>query len=274
MKILLAIMMIIIFFTISCEKSLDSLQSSKNKTVERTNERTECNSCNILFIGSSYLNYFGHDVIDIFERMTVLAGKNIYLGRKDASGWSLKKHVENQQTIELVNERNWDYVILQSGALYLSKEKWHDYIIPHIKEFRKVIKNNYKKTCVVYMLPWAYKDGLTWMEGEGDTYEEMQINLYNETTKLVKDIDIATAPVGWAWHEAISDGFEEDLYILDKNHQSSYGAYLAACVFYSTIFLEKAPIVYMDWSEDIDPEYFHNIADSMVNENLELWNIY
>jgi hypothetical protein len=163
---------------------------------------------------------------------------------------------------------------LQGNSAVLSQEKWHDQIIPYLKDLRKTIKSNSSKTCVIYMMVWAYLDGLVWVPGETDTYEQIQINLYNETIKLVNDIDIATAPVGWACYTAISNGYEADLYLNDYNHQSSSGAYLAACVFYSTIFLERAPQIEFPFSERDDPQVLHDAAYSTVMDHLDLWNIY
>lgn len=256
---------------VSCEKNYDPIQPAE----QGTNSRPECGSCSILFIGSSYLSYIGNDVVELFINFANQGGKNVYVDRRDLGGWRLYDHVQSPATIEKINERKWDYIILQGNAAFLSQEKWHHNIIPYLKEIRQIIKNRSEDTCVIYMMPWAYLDGLAWIPGETDTYEQMQVNLYNQTTKLVKDIDIATAPVGWAWYTAISNGYEAELlYLNDNNHQAKSGAYLAACVFYSTIFLEAAPMIPYTWNENDDPQYLHDVAHSTVLDHLELWNIY
>jgi len=163
---------------------------------------------------------------------------------------------------------------LQGNSAFISQKKWHHYVIPYIEELRKIIKNRSEKTYVIYMMPWAYKDGLTFIEGETDTYEEMQLNIYNETIKLVINIDIALAPAGWAWYTAFLEGYDKDLYLNDLNHQSKYGAYLTACVFYSTVFSEMAPRVEYDWEEGDNSQYLSEVAFSTVTDNLDLWNIY
>ncbi len=239
-----------------------------------SNARPDCNSCSVLFIGSSYLSYIGNDVMEIFQLFADKAGKEVYVDDRSLGGWQLRDHSESEQTIAKIEERKWDYIILQGNSAYLSQEKWHQYVVPYIVELRKIIKENYKKTCVIYMMPWAYLDGLSWIEGETDTYQQMQVNLFNETTKLVKEIDIATAPAGWAWYRAYLEEYEPDLYIEDFNHQTQNGAYLTACVFYSTIFLERAPAIIYDWREENDAPYLNQLADSVVNNDLDLWNIY
>jgi hypothetical protein len=49
---------------------------------------------------------------------------------------------------------------------------------------------------------------------------------------------------------------------------------LATCVIYSTVFLEKAPMITYDWDADNDPPYLHDLSYSIVLDSLELWNIY
>ena len=259
---------------ISCQGDLSSNQFPEWKSDSQTNARPDCDACEILFIGSSYLSYLGNDVIEIFEQFSIAGKKNVYIDRRDIGGWRLEDHSQNEQTIAKINEREWDFIILQGNAAVLSQQKWHDHIIPFLKDLRRIIKSRSQKTCIIYMMAWAYSDGLTWVPGETDTYEEMQINLYNETIKMVHDLDIASAPVGWAWYTAISNGYKADLYLNDFNHQSSSGAYLAACVFYATIFLESAPFITYTWSEFDDAQFLHDIAYATVINHLDLWNIY
>jgi hypothetical protein len=238
------------------------------------NERPDCNSCNILFIGSSYLSYLGNDVVEIFTQFTLTSRKNAYVHKRSVGGYRLDDHLESKETLEIVKGRDWDYIILQGNAAFMSQEKWHHYVVPYLIEWRKVIKEQNRNTCVIYMLPWAYLDGLAWMPGEPDTYWQMQENLLRHTTRVVHEIDIATAPVGWVWYRTWLDRYFITLYLNDDNHQAKSGAYLAAAAFYSTVFLEKAPQIYFRWDENVDTEYLHDLAYSTVVDSLAKWNIY
>ena len=260
---------LIIFQLLSCKKDFSSINS-----ILQSNPRPDCKTCRILFVGSSALSYAGHDVVEIFKNLSEAGDKTVIVHDRIMGGYHLSDHCKNQFTIDKINERIWDYVILQGSIPYISKKKWHYLIVPYIKEIRDIIKMRSKNTCVIYMMPWAFKDGLEWMEGETDTYKQMQENIYHNTIKLVKEIDLATAPVGWVWYTAITNGYDKDLYLSDYTHPSKYGAYLTACVFYSTIFLEPAPRINYNWGEDDNPQYLNEIASSTVLYNLDLWNIY
>ena len=259
---------LLIFQPISCKRDF----CSSNPTLQ-SNPRPDCKTCKILFIGSSAL-YYDTDIVEIFKSLLKEGEKPVIVHDWIVGGHHFSDHCKNQLTIDKINERIWDYVIIQGSIPYISKEKWHHLIIPYIKELRGIIKRNSKNTCIIYMMPWAFKDGLEWMDGETDTYEQMQENIYHNTIMLVKDIDIATAPVGWAWYTAITNGYDKDLYLSDYTHSSKYGSYLAACVFYSTIFLEPSPMIIYNWEDDDNPQYLHEVASTTVLYNLDLWNIY
>ncbi len=262
-----------LLFLIGCSKNDDSVSADEN-TENLDNARPDCNSCNVLFIGSSYLAYIGNDVIDIFGRFAEAGGKNVNIERRDVGGRRLHHHVEDPFTLEKIRERQWDYVILQGNAAYLSKKKWHDNIIPFLAEMRGIIKETSPNACVVYMMPWAYLDGLAWLPDETETYEQMQDSLYQYTTQAVQELDIATAPAGWAWFTAIQNNYEAELYLNDFNHQSISGAYLTAAVFYTTVYGEEAPAITFPLQDLDDPPYLRTLGYQTVMNNLPLWNIY
>ncbi len=262
----LPLILLILLFT-SCTKIICDKFPPNNR-------QPDCNSCRILFIGSSYLQYVNGDVIDIFSKFCQEANRDVIIETSIAGGFRLNRHIEYQPTIDKINSQGWDYVILQGNSAFISKEKWHKYVVPYLSEFRDLIKYNYDQTSVIYMMPWAYTDGLTFIEGETDTYEEMQINIYNNSTAVAIDLDIALAPVGWAWYQTILDEYSASLYLSDKNHQTISGAFLTACVFYSTIFLEKAPKIDYTLTTDDDESILREIAYNIVLNDLDIWNIY
>ena len=243
----------------------------KNK---RNNSRPEFDNGSILFIGSSYLSYGGNNVVEMFDSMASRGGHSVYTDSRVINGKRLQSHLEDPATIQKIQEEKWDFVILQGAGFYISKEKWHEYIVPVLRDFKKIIKKNSKRTCMVYMMPWAYKDGLAWMEGEEDTYQQMHDGILNNTIKVMHDLDICTAPAGKAWHAAILDGYSSDFYLSDNSHQSKHGAYLTACVFYSTVFLEKAPQLDLNWDYNDNIGILNETAYTTVVDSLDAWNIY
>ncbi|MCP4217284.1 MAG: SGNH/GDSL hydrolase family protein [bacterium] len=227
----------------------------------------------ILFIGSSYLNY--NNCMGMFETLAVLAGKKCHIEREVINGYLLSHHSDSSQTTERIMKRKWDYVIMQGGCHRISKPQWHDDIIPFLRDLCIKIRNNHPESIPVFMMPWAYEDGLTWMKGEDDTYEEMQKNIYDYTIHFSKELGYAITPVGWGWYSVLTNArHHPPFYQADYNHPTPTGSYLTACVIFSTIFTESVEGI--PYYGELDKEtavYMQQVASSVVMSNLETWNL-
>ncbi|MCK5838652.1 MAG: T9SS type A sorting domain-containing protein, partial [Bacteroidales bacterium] len=128
----------------------------------------------------------------------------------------------------------------------------------------------------VFCLPWAFEDGMTWYQNWTDTYEDMQIHIYNNTLQYSEEIGFEIAPVGWAWY-AVLEEYNYPLHYLhmsDWNHPSLKGSYLMACVIYSTVFQESTVgNPYHSGIPEVEATYFQTVASDTVLTNLERWNI-
>ncbi|MBT4496346.1 MAG: hypothetical protein HOC74_01415 [Gemmatimonadetes bacterium] len=233
------------------------------------------NMFDILFIGSSFLAYGETDVVATLVDFAARGGKAISTQRRILSGYRLERHVEDQKTLSAIRSKEWDCVILQGTGLYLAKEEWHPRVFPHLAEFTSVIRERSPEARIIYMMPWAFKDGLLWLEGETLTYTQMQEALIQVAADFADSLAISVAPVGLAWHQTILAGYENDLFFTDNSHQSTFGAYLTACVFYVTLFQEPIPAVEFpnrDGLESYQP--LNDIAYTTVIEDRERWNIH
>lgn len=227
----------------------------------------------VLFIGSSYFAYNGF--IEMFKNMINAGGKSLDIHTRIVSGAYLSYHVGSSESIAKIYEEDWDYVLLQGGCHYISKPLWHPEIIPYIKELNKLIKYNCETTKTIYLMPWAYEDGLAWMYFHTESYMEMQQLIYNEAVKLAHEINIGLAPVGWAWKDVFqSKEYYIDMYQPDYNHPSFSGTYLMACVFYSTLFQERVDTVnYFHGIPEDKARFMQRVASDTVMNDLETWNL-
>ena len=71
------------------------------------------------------------------------------------------------------------------------------------------------------------------------TYASMQSAIDDGYLAIAADQRVAIAPVGYAWDKLVTREASASLWQQDGSHPSEAGTYLAACVFYATIFRQS-----------------------------------
>ncbi len=240
------------------------------------NSRINQDTCEILLIGSSYFNF--NNLKNLIKNLADSSGVGIYIEMHGKNGLYLADHANRPDTEAKINERDWDYVVLQGvGVLVAYPDTFtHHPVYPALVTLRDKIHANCESTRMVFCLPWAFEDGMTWYHNWTDTYEDMQIHVYNNTLQYSDEIGFEIAPVGWAWY-AVLEEYNYPLHYLhmsDWNHPSLRGSYLMACVIYTTVFQQST--VGNPYHANIPVEevgFFQLVASDTVLNNLELWNI-
>ena len=178
----------------------------------------------VLFIGNSFTFY--HDLPKMISELAK-AGKQrpLRYERETPGGCTLEKHWKDGKALAKIRSRKWDFVVLQdhSAAALLKKDSMFD----HGKKFDAEIKKQGAKT-ILYMT-WALQNKPDDQPAISKAYLEL-------STELKAQI----APVGNAWEAALKADKKLVLHEKDKKHPNATGTYLAACVFYSTIY-SKSP---------------------------------
>ncbi|MBK9629341.1 MAG: hypothetical protein IPO56_17065 [Flavobacteriales bacterium] len=98
--------------------------------------------------------------------------------------------------------------------------------------------------------------------------------LRNNYVALANWNDAYTAPVGVAWKQVRDTHPLINLYAADGSHPSVEGTYLAACVFYCTIFQESC--VDAAFNSSLPPDtaaILRSIASATVLDEPETWNL-
>ena len=240
------------------------------------NPKNNQDTCEILLIGSSYFNY--NNLSNLIKNLADSSNKEIYIEMHGQNGLYLSDHAGSPATEAKINERDWDYVILQGvGMLIAYPEHFTGHpVYPALITLRNKIYANCESTKMVFQMPWAFEDGMTWYPNWTDTYEDMQIHIYNNTLLYSEEIGFKIAPVSWAWY-AVLEEYNYPLHYLhlsDWSHPSLKGSYLMACVIYSTIFQESTVgNTYYAGIPEEEVEFFQTVASDTVLNNLELWNI-
>ncbi len=188
----------------------------------------------ILFIGNSYTYY--NSMPTILASMAAADGKSVYISSHTAGGATLFDHYNNSSVTTLINSANWDYVILQEQSQMIAINPASTQY--YMGQFYNRVENNYGCTELVAFMTWARKEGNSFYT-TSYTYDDM-VNDYENfyQTSVFPNVALGRiSPVGSAFHEATRQGYE--VYSGDGSHPSGTGSYLAACVFYATLFKES-----------------------------------
>ena len=235
----------------------------------------------ILFIGNSYTaNNYLPNLVDSLARAS---NKQLFIDELLVLGAQLDEILARKDVKQKINQQKWDYIVLQSGSLNITYPYSHQIIVPSygyhplypaLEEIRDIAYQNCSHTKIVYFMPWGYKDGMTWVPGQTDTFADMQKRIYENSVKYADELGIMVAPIGWAWNTVINENPEIELFSPDLSHPSLRGSYLAACVIYTTLFYESVSgNLYLSEFTKNEATYFQKIASETVLNNLELWNI-
>ena len=174
----------------------------------------------VLFIGNSFT--YCHDLPKMVAELAKASKQTkLVYERETPGGCTLEKHWKDGKALAKIQSRKWDFVVLQdhSQAALLKRDSMFDYG----KKLDAEIKKQGAKT-ILYMT-WA-------LQNKPDD----QPAISKAYLDLSKELKAKIAPVGNAWEAAIKADGKLVLHEKDKKHPNSTGTYLAACVFYATIY--------------------------------------
>jgi hypothetical protein len=196
------------------------------------------NAVRILFIGNSLTsaNNLPAMVADIAD----LQGVEVIYGAHTPGGARLLHHASNRDVLRKLRQQSWDFVVLQEqsqwpgfGARQLSTD-----VFPYATRLVDEAKKANPGTSLVFYMTMAHRNGdpaNQRVSSELLTYEGTQRRVNSSYLKMAQDNLALVAPVGEAWLMVREERPDIALYA-DNTHPNPTGTYLAACVFYATIF--------------------------------------
>lgn len=185
----------------------------------------------ILFIGNSYT---GQIKKTLQELVAASPRANSELAFITPGGRTLRQHLNNPETVARIREGAWDFVVLQDQSQ--TPAVFPDKFASAAAELDDIIDESGAQT--VFYMTWGRRDGDKQNAQRFPTYAKMQDALSDAYSKGAKKTEAKIAPVGEVWRaiRKADEGLGNALYKGDGSHPSAKGAYLAACVFYATLF--------------------------------------
>ena len=187
----------------------------------------------ILFIGNSYTGGIRKMMTELIKQSP---HSETHISFINPGGKTLEFHLKNKETIDKIKQGEFDLIILQDQSQFpaLFPDRFQKAAVA----LAKIINKSGSK--LVFYETWGRRDGDRKNKELFPTYESMQSALsksyLSTATKCAADI----APVGSTWRMVREKNRKlgNELYRSDGSHPSNKGAYLAACVFYTTLFDE------------------------------------
>ena len=182
----------------------------------------------VLFIGNS-ITYFngGIDLHTMNLANSIDSTLTIECESVTGGGWTLQQHYNSSITIQLIENGNWDLVILQEMTSRPVNDPQSFYEYATLLD--SVITEAGAQTAFFFSWPF---------ESVFDEMIEQQSAAYNY---IGNELDAPVIPVARAWQFSLQQNPDLELFMADGNHPNVHGTYLACCTFFAFLW-DESPV--------------------------------
>lgn len=231
---------------------------------------TEASGCTrVLFIGNSYT--FVNDLPATFADLAHSGGHRVESGMLAEGGATLGDHVASAATAAKLQSAKWDVVVLQEQSQIPSVDLLRQSQM--YPAARRLVDTIYRQGArPMFFLTWAHRDG--WPENGLPDYASMQSAIDDGYLAIASEEQATVAPVGVAWSSLMSQA-HPSLWQDDGSHPTIAGTYLAACVFYATVFHQSPRgLTYRADLSAIDAAILQTVAAETVLDDPGRWGLH
>lgn len=232
---------------------------------------------NVAFLGNSYT--YANNLPQMISKLAQSSGDQLNYDSNTPGGYTLQGHSTNSNSIALIQQGIWDYVVLQEQSQLPSFpiSQVNTDVFPYATILCNMITQYNSCAKPLFFMTWGRKYGdsqncSVWPPV--CTYEGMD-SLLNLRYRMMANTNQAyVSPVGAVWRYIRSQDSTIELYSSDQSHPSLIGSYAAACTFYSLIF-QKDPLLITD-DYNIDHSIALQIreaAKTIAFDSLYKWNV-
>lgn len=223
----------------------------------------------ILFLGNSYTSV--NDLPTMFADLAWSGGHRVKTGVQAPGAWTMADHVEAQSTRTLLNAEAWDVVVLQEQSQIPSAAAIRQaQMYPAARKLVSLVRAVGAEP--LFYVTWAHRDG--WPDNGLPDYSSMQKAIDDGYLGIAAEQHVAVAPVGFAWKSMADQLPAAALWQDDGSHPTTLGTYLAACVFYATVY-SRSPLglkFHADLS-DGDALLAQTVAAATVLGDISKWGL-
>lgn len=187
----------------------------------------------ILFIGNSYTGGIRKMVTELIKQSPHSETQVSFI---NPGGKTLEFHLNNKRTIAEIKHGQFDLIVLQDQSQFPAL--FPDRFEKAALALDEIIDESGSR--LIFYETWGRRDGDRKNKKLFPTYDSMQKALSKNYHSIAQKCGADCAPVGSTWKivREKNPKLGNELYRSDGSHPSQKGAYLAACVFYITLFDE------------------------------------
>jgi hypothetical protein len=231
------------------------------------------NTLRALFIGNSYMGV--NNLPSMVSDLSTSLGDVLLIDSNTPGGQTFQNHAANPINYQKMAEQPWDYIILQGQ----SQEPSFPYgqvntqTLPYAVQLADSAKAIQPCSQVNYFMTWGRQNGDPQWDSI-NTFDKMNGRLRDAYLRIADSANAAVSPVAVAWKYVRDNHPNINLYQQDGSHPSLEGSYLAACVFYSSLFHKSS--MGSTYNPGIDPStatILQAVASAVVLDSLTTWNL-
>ena len=223
----------------------------------------------VLFIGNSYTAV--NDLPDTFADVAWAGGHRVEVAALDPGGFTLPQHVSASATATTLRAQRWSVVVLQDQSeMPAFEEDRSGEMDPAATTLAGMIRSQGAQP--LFYETFAHEAGLP-DDGLPD-YTSMQAAIDAGYLGIAAQLDVPVAPVGDAWQMVVNEQPSPGLWQSDGSHPTANGTYLAACVFYASIF-DASPVglSFHDGLPDGEARTLQKAAAAVVLGDQSKWGL-
>lgn len=249
-----------------------------------TPEPTPADSVNdgilkVLFIGNSHTSYY--DFPKTFKAIMASAAfpDSIQIAVSAPGGFSLEEHAMSNQTLDLLNGDNWDWVVLQENATLaaLPQAAAEIQVYPFAAQLQNRIKINNSETKTILYMTHAYQGGAPDCATipNSCTYDWMQNEIRHNYLMMADRLGAKVAPAGMMWKILLSQK-EMNLWEVDTIHPNPTGAYISALTLFASIQEQRLSNEFFvpSFLETTDRDLIFQVINQSIFDENPNWKVY
>ena len=227
---------------------------------------------NVLFIGNSYT--YANDLPGTLVPLAAAMGDQVNVDSKTNGGFTFQMQAQDPITYQKINAQAWDYVVIQGQSQEPSfpYQQVNTQSLPFAMQLADSVYANHSCAQVNYFMTWGREVGDPQWDSI-NTFHKMNARLRDAYLRIADSSTASVSPVGVAWRYIRDTQPSIQLYVGDGSHPSVAGTYLAASVFYVSLFHKAITpnLAYTAGLDAVTAQHLVDAANLVVLDSMDTW---